>query len=348
MNRPVGVPERPKVLISTYLEPHFVERIAANVRSDLLYAPELLPQPRYLNDHGGTPPTLTAVEANRWAGMLMASDVAFDFDWRAPADLLTNAPRLRWVQATSAGIGGFVQRHGLDRGELVLTTGAGVHAAPLTEFVLAGVLHLVKDVVGLQARQRGHHWERHLTGQLAGRRATIVGLGSIGRQVAAMYDLIGVRVTGVGRPGRDYDVPTNVRVIATEEIDKVLPATDILVLACPLTEQTYHLINADRLAALASGAMVVNIARGQVIDESALITALESGHLGGAALDVFESEPLPFDSPLWDMPNVLVSPHSASTGAQENDLLTDLFIDNFRRFISGEPLRNLYQRERGY
>ncbi|QNK83539.1 D-2-hydroxyacid dehydrogenase [Nakamurella sp. PAMC28650] len=336
----------PKILISTYLEPEYVQQIAAAVACEVLYEPELLPVNRYGNDHGGIRPVLTPEQDARWSSMLAAADIAFDFDWRAPAELLTSAPNLRWVQATSAGIGGFVQRYRLDAGELILTTAAGTHAAPLAEFAVAGAMHFVKDVPGLLSAQRGHQWERHVSGQLSGRRATVVGLGSIGRRVAELYSMLGVRVTGVGRPGGTYDIPGPV--ISTDDLDAVLPDTEILVLACPLTPETDNLINAERVGLLPAGAIVVNIARGQVIDEPALTAALTSGHLSGAALDVFAVEPLPGASPLWDLPNVLVSPHSASTAADENAVLTDLFIDNLHRYLAGEPLRNVYRADRGY
>ncbi|OFE14504.1 oxidoreductase [Humibacillus sp. DSM 29435] len=342
------MPDRPSVLISTPLEPALVERIRQSADVEVLYAPELLPVPRYGNDHGGTPPTLSPAQEREWLQMLATADVAFDFDWRDPAQLLTNAPRLQWVQATSAGIGGFVKRYGLDGGELTLTTAAGTHAAPLAEFAVTGVLHFVKDVPQLVSRQREHHWERHVSGQLAGRRATVVGLGSIGRQVATVFHALGVQVTGVGRSGSTYDLPNGVATIDIENLDDVLEATDILVLAVPLTPETQNLIDASRVSALPAGAIVVNVARGQVIDENALTEALSARKLGGAALDVFDVEPLPSASPLWDLPNVLVSPHSASTAAVENEVLTDLFIDNFRRLRGGEPLRNVYQAGRGY
>ena len=348
MTRPTQLPERPAVLISTYLEPELVERLRQSLDVEMLYAPELLPAPRYGNDHGGTPPTLSPAQEHRWLQLLTTADVAFDFDWRDPAQLLTNAPRLQWVQATSAGIGGFVKRHGLDGGDLRITTAAGTHAAPLAEFAVAGVLHFVKNVPHLMSRQREHHWERHVSGQLAGRRATIVGLGSIGRQVAAAFNALGVHVTGVGRSGRAYDLPAGVASVAIEKLDDVLGSTDILVLAVPLTAETENLIDASRVAALPEGAIVVNVARGQVIDEAALTEALMTGSLGGAALDVFEVEPLPAGSPLWNLPNVLISPHSASIAAVENEVLTDLFIENFRRLRAGEPLRNLYDSARGY
>ncbi|MET3805844.1 phosphoglycerate dehydrogenase-like enzyme [Nakamurella sp. UYEF19] len=340
------IPSHPKILISTYLEPQHVERIAAAVPCEVLYDPELLPTTRYGNDHGGIRPTLTPEQDARWSSMLAVADIAFDFDWRAPGELLTSAPKLRWVQATSAGIGGFVQRYQLDAGALILTTAAGTHATPLAEFAVAGAMHFVKDVPGLLSAQREHHWERHVSGQLSGRRATVVGLGSIGHRVAELFSMLGVHVTGVGRPGGTYGIPG--RVVSTDDLDAVLPDSEILVLTCPLTPGTNNLINADRVGLLPAGAIVVNIARGQVIDESALTAALSAGHLAGAALDVFMEEPLPGDSSLWDLPNVLVSPHSASTAADENAVLTELFIDNLSRYLAGEPLRNVYGSDRGY
>lgn len=342
----MSIPSCPKMLISSYLEPEHVARIRDAVNCEVLYAPELLPTTRYRNDHSGEASSLTQHQERQWSRLLAAADIAFDFDWRSPGDLLESAPRLRWVQATSAGVGAFVRRHGLDSGELVITTAAGTHAAPLAEFALAGALHFVKNVPGLSAAQREHRWQQGVCGQLAGRRATVVGLGSIGRRVIELFTLLGVRVIGIGRPGAGYDLP--VRVVSTDELDAELPTTDILVLACPLTPQTENLIDAARIGLLPGGAIVVNVARGQVIDECALTAALAAGHLSGAALDVFTIEPLPENSPLWDLPNVLVSPHSASTAENENEVLTELFIDNLHRYLDGRPMRNLYRTERGY
>jgi phosphoglycerate dehydrogenase-like enzyme len=334
------------VLICSQLEPEQVQRIAEAAACDVLYEPDLLPTSRFQGDHGGTAPSLTATQHERWSALLAAAEITFDFDWRSPGTMTEAAPLLRWVQATSAGIGAFVQHHGLDGGDLILTTAAGTHADPLAEFAITGALHFVKDVPGLLAAQRERRWQRGVCGQLSGRRATVVGLGSIGRRVAELYSALGLRVTGVGRPGQTYDLP--VRVVDTDGLDAELPDTDILVLACPLTAQTTNLIGAARVALLPAGAIVINVARGAVIDEAALTRSLASGHLAGAALDVFTIEPLPDNSPLWDLPNVLLSPHSASTAAQENEVLTDLFIDNLQRYLDGRELRNRYHRERGY
>jgi phosphoglycerate dehydrogenase-like enzyme len=149
-------------------------------------------------------------------------------------------------------------------------------------------------------------------------------------------------------PGKSYDVAGVRSYVTDTQLGDVLGEVDALVLACPLTARTRHLIGERELAMLRPGAVIVNVARGAVIDESAMVSALAAGHIGGACLDVFETEPLPAGSPLWAMDNVIISPHSASTVADENRLLTDLFIDNIGRWLAGEPLRNVFDRDAGY
>jgi phosphoglycerate dehydrogenase-like enzyme len=342
-------PDQLRVLIGSPLEPGHVARIeAADRRVSVLYEPGLLPEPRYQADHDGTPRQLTGEELGRWGGLRRQADVSFDFDWQAPAQMAANCPRLRWVQATSAGIGGFLERTGLAGSDLVFTTAAGVHGTPLAEFALLGLLYFAKGVPELAGAKAERTWQRYAGGQVAGSSALLVGLGGAGRQIAALLAAAGVTVIGAGRPGRSYDVPGVRSYVASDQLGRVLPEVDALVLACPLTEQTRGLIGPDELALLRPGAVLVNVARGQVVDEDAMIGALRTGRLRGACLDVFAAEPLPPGSPLWDMPNVIVSPHSAATVAAENGLITDLFIDNLRRWLAGRPLRNVYDRQAGY
>ncbi|HEX2902618.1 MAG TPA: D-2-hydroxyacid dehydrogenase [Jatrophihabitans sp.] len=337
------------VLIATYLEPELVERIASSdPRLRVLYEPDLLPVPRYRCDHGGQPRTLSQAEQQRWQAMLAAADVSFDFDWQEPARLPERAPRLRWVQATSAGIGAFMRRTGLHEHELTVTTAAGIHAVPLAEFAVAGALYFIKGFEQLRRRQAAKQWQRYTTEQLAGRSVTVIGLGGMGSRTAAHFAALGARVTGLGRPGGQYNLPDGVTVRSTEELSEVLPATDVLVLCCALTPQTEGMIGAAQLAALPAGAILINLSRGQVVDEPALIEALAAGRLAGACLDVFTVEPLPADSPLWELDNVIISPHSASTVDTENAALTELFLQNLQAWRAGQPLRNTYRRELGY
>jgi glyoxylate/hydroxypyruvate reductase len=341
-----------RVLVATPLEPEHAARIeAADPRVSVIYEPDLLPVPRYPADHTGAPRALSAAQLDRWSQLRRQADISFDFDWQAPAEMPRNCPRLRWVQGTSAGIGGFLERTGLARTSLVFTTASGVHGTPLAEFALLGMLYFAKDLPQLARWQQQRHWQPHAAGQVAGRRALLVGLGGVGRAVARLLSAAGVEVIGAGRlpPAQRASAVSGVTsCIAVSQIAQALPDVDALILACPLTEQTRHLISERELRLMRPGAIVVNISRGQVIDEGALIGALRSQHLGGAFLDVFAAEPLPASSPLWEMPNVVISPHSASTVAAENGLLTELFTDNLQRWLAGRPLRNVYDRAAGY
>ncbi len=337
------------VLIASPLEAEHANRIAlADPRVSLLYEPALLPVARYPCDHTGIARDLDAAALARWAALRATADVSFDFDWQAPGQIAANCPRLRWIQGTSAGIGGLLDRTGLIKSPIVFTTAAGVHGVPLAEFALLGLLHFAKGMPGLARAQAERRWDLHATKLLRGSRVLLVGLGGVGREIARLLAAAGVLVTGAGLPGKRYDVDGLSECVADKGIAGVLASVDALILACPLTERTRHLIGERELALLPAGAVVVNVARGAVIEESALIGALEAGHLGGACLDVFETEPLPPSSPLWAMPNVIISPHSASTVADENRLLTDLFIENIGRWLAGEPLRNVFDRDAGY
>jgi glyoxylate/hydroxypyruvate reductase A len=338
-----------RILIASHLEPEHVEAIAASHPDvEVLYDPALVAVPQYVADHRGPTPELSAADQRRWEDMLARAEVAFDFDWQNPAALPQRAPNLRWIQATSAGIGAFLRSTGLDRSDLTVTTAGGVHAVPLAEFALTGALFVVKGLPDLQRRKRERRFERFTTRQLAGMRVTVVGVGGMGSNVVRTFDAIGARVTAVGRVGRRYELPEGVELSDVGRLDEVLPGTDVLVLCTALTPETEGLISADRIALLPEHAAVINLARGQVIDEDALIEALRSGRLGGAALDVFREEPLPADSPLWDLENVLISPHSASTVESENATLTALFLDNLARYREGRPLLNRYDAVRGY
>ncbi|HEY3753856.1 MAG TPA: D-2-hydroxyacid dehydrogenase [Pseudonocardiaceae bacterium] len=336
------------ILITSFVEPDLVERIRSAWDGEVFYQPRLVPSPRYVADHGGVQPELDEAGEAEWRDLLGRAEICFDFDWWQPGQLLANCPKLRWVQATSAGIGGFVRRFGLDQGDLVFTTAAGTHAVPLTEFALTGALYLIKGVPELLDRQRRHNWSRYTTHALHGKHVTVVGLGQIGRHAATTFAALGTHVTGVARPGGSSPELSGVLVVDTDALDTVLPGTDVLILTTPLTPETTHLIDRRRLDLLPAGAVVINISRGPVIDQAALVDVLAEGRLGGAALDVTDPEPLPADSPLWDRSDVLISPHSASTLASENAVLVDLFTDNLARWRDGRPLRNVYRPDLGY
>jgi phosphoglycerate dehydrogenase-like enzyme len=336
-----------RVVITSPLEAALVETIAGtDPRLEVMYPAELIPPPRYPADHA-LPQAETEEQRARWQGLLDGAEILFDFGPRNLANQLVSRPRLRWIQATSAGVGQFAARVGLTGSDIVVTTASGVHARPIAEFVLMSMLLFVKDAFDLLEDQRAHRWQRYATGELAGKLVTIVGVGRIGREIARAVRVFDARVRGTvrsvdGRRAEDLCLDT---LLPGDRLDDLLPDTDFLVLCCPHTPDTQGLINVERLAALKRGAVLINVARGAIVDEPALIDALRTGHLRGAALDVFAREPLPAESPLWEMPNVLICPHSASTATTENGKIVGLFCENLRRYLAGEPLRNVLNKD---
>ena len=345
--------DRYQVLIASYLEPEHVERIRhVSSRLHVIYEPDLLRPPRYPADHKGQPFDRTEEQESCWQAHLETADILFDFDITHHEDLPALAPNLLWIQATSSGIGQFVKRWGYDRSlpKTLFTTARGVHAQPLAEFCLMAMLMHSKKLLHIQQQQTRKHWERYASTDLAGRTLGIVGVGAVGREVARASRALRMHAIGV-EPRTEGIEPASLHLdelYPSAQLHDVLKRSEFLVLSAPHTSATEKMIGETELNLLPKGAVLINIGRGALIDEKALIEALSSGHLGDAVLDVFEEEPLPTESPLWEMPNVLISPHSASTSDRENGRITDLFCENLRRFLSGEPLLNRLDVEKLY
>ncbi len=338
------------VLFTSYLEPEYVGQIAAVPSVRVIFYPALLPQPRYRCDHIGAPLRRSSDDERRWREYLAEAEVLFDFDHTNLSSLKDLIPRVRWIQATSTGIGQLLVRTGLIHAPITFTTARGIHARPLADFAVMAMLWFAKGGPRMAGDQAAHRWERYCGRDLSGATVGLVGLGTIGREVATRCRAMGMRVMatkrteGGGGAGAD---PVHA-LVALSDLHTLLKEADFLVLAVPQTPQTEGLIGRREIDVMKRGAVVINIARGAIVDEPAMIAALQEGRLGGAALDVFAKEPLPADSPLWDIPNVLVSPHSASTIDSENAQLADLFCENLRRYLRGEPLLNVFDRERLY
>ncbi|SJZ95839.1 Phosphoglycerate dehydrogenase [Enhydrobacter aerosaccus] len=251
------------------------------------------------------------------------------------------APRLKWVQIHPAGAERPIYRELRSRGVKV-TTASGATAVTVAHSVLGAVIALNRRFPLLADAQRRHAWEPRLAERsprdLKGQHAVIVGMGPIGLNIAALLQVLGMISTGVRRSAEP--VPPFEKVIPYQSLPEVLPGADWLILCCPASPLTRGIANANVFSALPDGAHLVNVSRGEIAVEKDVIAALAGGKLGGAYLDVFEKEPLDPGSPLWDMPNVIVSPHTASHSLGQNDAIFDIFLDNLSRFRAGLKLRN--------
>lgn len=257
-------------------------------------------------------------------------------------DAMRNAPSLRWVHAHSAGadrpVYGELRARGVE-----VTTSSGANAGVVVQTALAGVLMLARQFPQLMAAQRVHAWSplvgSGLPRDLAGQTAVIVGWGPIGQGLGALLAALGLRVVSVRGSEAAAAAPAH-ESLSYEQLHTVLPRADWLLLACPLSERTRGLVDAAALALMPAEARLVNVSRGEVINEPALIEALRSGALAGAYLDVFAHEPLPAGSPLWDLPNVIVTPHTAGHSDGNEARVATMFLDNLRRWVRGEQLLN--------
>lgn len=334
--------EKLNIYVATPLEPEHVDRIRAvdPERVEVVYDPDLLPPTRWVGDHDGVEGfALTADQEERFRSHLARADVLWDFPPSASdgADGLSLATNLKWIQTTSSGVGQRVKRLGLQHSDTLITTARGVHAGPLSEFVFLSLLSHVRRLRRLQDDQEKHRWERFCGDELEGKTLSIIGAGAVGRRVAAVGRSFGMRVVALARAGSEKtaDGLGVDALFAPGELHDMLAETDALVLSVPHTAETDALIDEAAFAALKPGAVLVNVARGSVVDETALIESLASGRVAFAGLDVFAVEPLPAESPLWDMPNVLISPHSSSTATSENKKITDIFCHNLQCYLDG-------------
>ena len=252
------------------------------------------------------------------------------------------APGLKWLHVFNVGVDHPVFTEMLERG-VRLTTSSGSTAEPIAQTAITALLMLARNFPHWMRAQREHRWHplprSEFPRDLGGQTAVIVGLGGIGRAIAHLARPLGLTVIGVRRSARTADDPVD-ELYPPQRLSEILHRADWLILACPLTEETRNLIDANALRALPRGAHLVNVARGEIVDENALIEALRSQHLAGAYLDVFRCEPLPAESPLWDLPNVLVTPHNSAAASGNDQRVYDIFAENLARWTRGAGLVN--------
>lgn len=323
-----------RVVIATPIEPELVDRLrTVDKRLDIAFEPDLLPPPRWPSDHIGNPSfERTPDQEQQFTELLADAEIVLGYPREDPAQipwLVRTAPQLRWVQATFAGAGQQLAAAGLAREDvdrIIWTSSVGIHATPLGEWALFGILALTKGQPRLDADKHERRWSHYPVDEVRGTTVLIAGLGEIGREVARLAEAFGMHVLSVRRNEGD--------------LDELLPRADSVVITLPLTAETRGMFRRERIDRMKPGAILVNIGRGPVVDEQALVDALRSGHLRGAALDVYATEPLPADSPLWELDNVILSPHTAAQSIHENERIVELFAENLRRYLAGEELRS--------
>ncbi|BAY40675.1 D-isomer specific 2-hydroxyacid dehydrogenase NAD-binding protein [Nostoc sp. NIES-2111] len=280
-----------------------------------------------------------------------ASDAEIYLSWfflRSPVlhRVLESAPNLRWHHAPNAGVNHILTPTYLER-DLILTNGAGVHAIPIAEFVIAYILSHAKHLPELHALQTERRWQRGFAIQeLTDATILIIGAGGIGQAIASRAKAFGTRVIGSRR--QPEPLPNFDKVVGADEWRSHLSEADYVVVATPLTPETKGLIDEAALRSLPRHAYLINIARGAVVDEPALIKALTEGWIAGAALDTVINEPLSADSPLWTVPNLFITPHCSGHSPKVKQRSIELFIDNFHRYITNQPLRNVVDKQAGY
>lgn len=278
----------------------------------------------------------------------VAADVdallAFKFVGRPfPREVVLGLPRLQWVQLASAGCDHMLP---FDPSQVSVTNASGIHGDTMAEYVIGSLVHMLWDFPRLLAQQRRHEWTKYDVPTLAGRTMGIVGAGHVGGRIGERARAFGMRVLGVRR---GHGAVTGIdEMFGRDGLQHVLSASDVVVVTLPLTPETRGLIGGRELSWLRPGAVLVNVSRGGIVEEGAVLESLTSGRLAGAVLDVFAQEPLPGGSPFWDLPNVLVTPHIASEFEGWPRAVARLFCENLARWTRGEPLINLVDPALGY
>ncbi len=312
------------------------------IRRILVYHPEPADTRAYADLIRPAPGLLVTAALTPEQAVAAAPDAEILYCWRPPRAVLATAQRLRWIQCMGAGIEALLVPELSPR--VIITRVAGIFGPWMAEYALGWCLWVTQRMDGFRAAQRARRWAPIDPIPLRGRTLCVVGLGDIGAHIARTARALGLQAIGVSRSGRPESGVA--RVYRTRALAAALAVADFVVLTVPLSPATRGLLNAAALAAMKPSAWLINLARGPIVDEDAMIEALRSGRIAGAILDVFDTEPLPPTHPLWTMPNVVVTPHISGPSTPRE--IAPIFADNLRRYLAGRPLRHVADRRRGY
>ncbi len=293
-----------------------------------------------------TPERMQTISGEKLDEYLPQAEVLFGYT--PPKNLVSRAPNLKWFQTMLAGVDHFLDDE-LRKSPIVITNVSGLHASPVAEFAITFMLMFAKQAYSCFLNKQQKKWERFIAMLLRSKTVGIIGLGSIGREVARLSKVLGMKVIASRRTaktgGRAQYVDT---LVPPDHLDMLLSNSDFVILTLPHTPETHQMIGERELRNMKLTAYLINVGRGETVDEDALVKALEQNWIAGAGLDVFSQEPLPIDSKLWELPNVIIGPHASGRLDNYDFLTTEFFCENLKRYIAGRRLRNIVNKKRGY
>jgi phosphoglycerate dehydrogenase-like enzyme len=347
---PVAPGKRLTVLIDFPLSAELVTRLTSLDR-DVDFVPSYVPDGSARGANSRSEDGWRRLDDAELDAALLNTDVLFTF-W-PPAGWLDKAPRLKWVQLASAGADHILREGTLSKHpDIIVTTASGIHEIPISEHILAMILHFSRGFDRAVRNQQVRKWERFTLGEAYSKTVCFIGYGPIARRAATLCRALGMRVLAVRASLSELETGMTKGPVEqfypSGHLNDALAESDFVVIAAPRTPRSEGMIGKAQLAAMKPTAILINISRGALVDEPELIEALQSGRLAGAGLDVFAQEPLPADSPLWSMSNVLITPHVSGSNPHSHHRATELFRDNLALFLQGQPLHNIVNVERGY
>ena len=343
---------KPNLLIATYIEKKYIDFIKAKFPNiEIIYRIDLIDKPRYQSDHDGYPNHYDSFAQKDWLNFIERADIIFGFNKNLDPNLDLHAKKVKWIQATSSGIGEYLRKNQylIKMPNTKFTSAKGVHAKPLAEFCIMVILMWSKKYFQTELLKSKKIWQRFSTNDISNQIVGIVGVGAIGSEIAKYCKYFNMNVFGIKNK--------KVSNATTIYIDKFFDKTDLLemaklvdylILVAPQTSETNEIVNSKIFDVMKTSSYIINIGRGSLINENHLIRAIENNDISGAALDVFAKEPLPPDSKLWTLENLILFPHLASTTYDENERIVNLFCKNIELFLNNKPLINQFNKEALY